>query len=291
MFTDNNFPCNCSLEWLIQLQNRTKNKSLQNQLENLKCQPDAGLAEAWKKLEDTEFPEDEANKGQGNDYEYYDASQLGGKLFYTDIRQMLNCSHDMKTSTKQKSRPKLTTSISPYLTVSKGSTDPISPSTTIRPQPIARIDEFFYPSDPESKNIHYKATTTLNRGVLDLSIDETTTNSKETNGATVQPQLTKIKKVLENLEDSKLSSFTTSRVATVSAKPKSTYNKYEEHEMASDEAAASKSDRLKPTSTGEPILKAGLHLQEKKIASSANRSSFSIEFCIIMAFILSITRC
>lgn len=70
-------------------------------LENFKCIPDAALKVTWTKASEYEkvnqqMFEDEDPQYQGNDYEYYDDTQLNGKLFYLDVRHLLKCKKDLK---------------------------------------------------------------------------------------------------------------------------------------------------------------------------------------------------
>ncbi|KAG6460001.1 connectin [Manduca sexta] len=102
---DNNFPCSCSLDWfIISLLNKTQNNHLKIAIENLKCLPDASLREAWAKTDETDKNtgqvfEDEESQLQNADYEYYDDTQLNGRLFYIDVRDLLNCTNSSKRHT------------------------------------------------------------------------------------------------------------------------------------------------------------------------------------------------
>lgn len=102
---DNSFPCSCQLDWFTSLMNKTQNENLKLALNNLKCQPDAALREAWSKTEEiekntTQTTEDEETQFQNPEYEYYDDTQLDGKFFYVDVRDLLNCTKGTKTKSE-----------------------------------------------------------------------------------------------------------------------------------------------------------------------------------------------
>ncbi|XP_049875368.1 connectin-like [Pectinophora gossypiella] len=206
---DNNFPCSCELEWFMALMNRTRSKNLKISMENLKCMPDSKLRDKWTNLEETEknsgmFEVDETQSAA--EYEYYDESQLNGKLFYTDVRDLICNTDKIEIITK-------------------------APSPTVAPQKITT------PTLPTTKKSTTAAQSQRNKpienipshGVLDLSVDETTPkpNTKDVVENEIAPQ-------------KKPDSYTTTRLVTVSAKPIEKKNVYED--MASDEA---KPDKLK----------------------------------------------
>lgn len=223
----------------MSLKNKTENENLKLALDNLKCYPDEQLNERWKKILEsepkstTEVDSVPAKDGQ-DDYEYYDESQLNGKLFYIDIRHLLNCT---------KNSPHKTTSTSSMNEI------PEHKSVSNKIEPPHKEEKHAHPPKAKSENV-------FNGGVLDLSFDETTIKEGETKG----------KKDVQNLKEVE-SKHTTSRVATVSPKPfKNT--KYEEKEMASDEAA---SDKFLAHQRKEEYLK-----EETKFKSSAYRNNACI---------------
>ncbi|XP_063385017.1 connectin-like [Cydia fagiglandana] len=179
----NNFPCNCRLEWFTTLLNKTQNKNLEIALENLKCTPDAKVSQLYAKateVEKSQAIEEEPN--QNADYEYYDDTQLNGKLFYIDLRILMNCTND--------------SAIQPMLSAKDASHENKRISTESKVNKI------------------------LNNELLDSNAKkETVTESKN-------------KIVKPAVSDTKPNPYTTSRLATVSAKPeKKAYD-----EMAADEA-------------------------------------------------------
>ncbi|XP_063365006.1 connectin-like [Cydia amplana] len=182
----NNFPCDCRLEWFTTLLNKTQNKNLEIALENLKCTPDAKVSHLYAKATDVEKSQAiEEEPNQNADYEYYDDTQLNGKLFYVDLRILMNCTNDT--------------------------------ATAIQPMIPAKD------ASHENKRIatESKVNTILNNEFLD---------SKARKG-TVTESRNKIVKPTD-VSVSKPNLYTTSRLATVSAKPeKKAYD-----EMAADEA-------------------------------------------------------
>ncbi|XP_072930470.1 uncharacterized protein [Epargyreus clarus] len=227
---DINFPCDCRLEWFIAFMNKTSSVHLKQALENLKCVPDPELRERYNNsapiFEDDAEESSKSGVEESNaDYEFYDDSQLNGKLFYTDLKFLLNCSGDVQT---------------PALT-----------STTIKPVKITVTTTKAPPSPIVTTP---KATPVTNQGLLDLSLEETP-RTEPTNVTDINAP--------ENQErdDKKSNVYTTSRLATVSAKPME--NKYQEHDMASDEGIPDK-------------IKAHRSVQEEpkdpKISSDANKN-------------------
>lgn len=194
--------------------NRTQSSNLKLSLENLKCYPNPKVRDLWNKLDDGDKNAgqtfDDESSPQNNEYEYYDESQLDGRLFYIDIRYLLNCSHPVHTPPPIKQTTK---------------TKAITESTTLPPAPPTT--KVVVPSSTHLQN----KTTISNHGLLDLSIFETTPKSDEI--------MKKEEKTV--LKHEKKDDYTTSRLATVSAKPIDHKQMYEEG-MASDEA---KPDKLK----------------------------------------------
>ncbi|CAH2041110.1 unnamed protein product, partial [Iphiclides podalirius] len=212
---DNNFPCDCRLDWFMSLMNRTESASLKLTLENFKCFPEAGLHDKWmKRVESDKInnpvnAENEETAAQGADYEYYDDTELNGKLFYTDVRDLLNCT--------------------------KMDTKPVVLTTTVKPQEQG---------DDVTKGLNTKVTanpifssTLFTRGhekdVLD-TVTLKTTRAPEAIKSNVNEVANQMNK------ETKPNIYTTSRLATVSAKPLE--RKHYEDGMASDEA---KPDRIK----------------------------------------------
>lgn len=103
---DNNFPCECHLDWFMSLINRTQNSFLRLSMENLKCSPSDKLRELWGQNTDSgknsQVFEDEDTDVRNTEYEYYDEAQLNGKLFYIDVRDLANCTNQSHTHTKDK---------------------------------------------------------------------------------------------------------------------------------------------------------------------------------------------
>ncbi|CAK1582582.1 unnamed protein product [Parnassius mnemosyne] len=212
---DNNFPCDCRLEWFMLLMNKTENANLKLVLENFKCLPDAELRDRWMKRVEADKStspvlENEDTAGQGADYEYYDDTELNGRLFYTDVRDLLNCTK----------------------TASKTSTV----ITTVKPQGIeSGIVNTKVTASPIFTTTTMKIVT--NEHKHDNLVEEIlkTTKTPETfknNDSEVANQA---------IKENKPNKYTTSRLATVSAKPLEK-NHFDDHDMASDEATP---DRIK----------------------------------------------
>ncbi|XP_048483304.1 connectin [Plutella xylostella] len=168
-FEDNSFPCDCRLDWFMTFKNKTSNEALKLNIENLKCIPNAELSKAWEKIVENEKNngasfEDEKTPNQNGDYEYYDDTQLEGKLFYIDIRDLLNCSKTVM-----------------HLSQSVPLTPPIveAETTTIKNKPQYTLTT----KKPEV----YVSKKVFNKGILDLSLSETTEreeNDKKTKHTT-----------------------------------------------------------------------------------------------------------
>lgn len=191
------------------LMNKTQNNNLRLATENLKCAPDANLRELWAKAEETEkntgqtFDEEESPV-QNTDYEYYDEAQLNGKLFYIDVRELANCTNTTHRVMKNDGTKPQTIETTTKLTTKAFS----SPVTTL-------------------KSIH-----TTQNGMI---------KSSTTNGlteATTKKVGDKIVNPNKEHETKDKESFTTVRLATVSAKPLD-HNIYDQ-DMASDEARPEK---------------------------------------------------
>ncbi|XP_045452149.1 connectin-like [Melitaea cinxia] len=201
---DNSFPCDCRLEWFVNLMNHTESSHLKLSIENLKCTPSNDLREKWIKTVESDKNAQDAEEADGvqsgADYEYYDDTQLNGKLFYTDLRLLLNC-------TKHKA-DKLTPNIP--------STAIISPKTTTT---VVETTKQTTHKPIEDTQVTYKHS----RDIQDMSVSTTEVTKASTH---------------ENV-DNKPNPYTTSRLATVSANPINT-KKFDDHEMASDEAVPDK---------------------------------------------------
>ncbi|KAJ2951591.1 hypothetical protein O0L34_g13745 [Tuta absoluta] len=237
---DNNFPCSCKLDWFVQLMNRTASKVLKLSLENLKCIPDSKLQEQYNKMADAEknsAPEvDAAEGGQaGDEYEYYDDTQLNGKLFYIDVIDLLHCGN---------SKPKVGSSISDItmpVTASKDTrvTSPSSPaSNSVTHRPSANTK----PRTVSPSNVPH-TNQQENFGLLDLSKSETSPKPEEIDAN-------------EIASEDKPNSVTTSRLDNVSAKPVNVYDN-----MAADEAQP---DKIKSQSS--------FHAELKDMPSNANKN-------------------
>nr|XP_021201477.2 connectin [Helicoverpa armigera] len=208
---DNNFPCDCRLEWFMSLMNKTQNSYLRHATENLKCNPDDNLKELWTKTEDTEKntgqPLDEDDPpAQNTDYEYYDDTQLNGKLFYTDIRDLANCTN----------------------TTSHGST---AGNEGAAPQKAVKTTVKQNTKAITSPVISPKTTTEYS------TLRSTVRSNQDTLLEATKPKEDKIEKASKDNGTKSKETFTTVRLATVSAKP--TEHNYDQ-DMASDEARPEK---------------------------------------------------
>ncbi|XP_034832932.1 connectin-like [Maniola hyperantus] len=216
---DNNFTCDCRLDWFVSLMNKTQSANLKLAVENLKCTPNADLKDKWIKAtetektpaQDTDYVEPNA---AGGDYEYYDETQLNGQLFYTDLRLLLNCDKNLNNI------PMVTTIAT--LTSLKPSTRELAEIMKISTIKVSTTK----PMESTDGTTH-KVT---NKGLLDLSIESSTVGldtSQRTGNEVVQ------------YREKKPNLYTTSRLATVSAKPIENKVFYDQH-MASDEAQPEK---------------------------------------------------
>ncbi|XP_013184568.1 connectin [Amyelois transitella] len=246
-YEGNKFPCDCHLDWFLKLMNETQSTVLKNTIENLKCYPSDALREAWKKVGETEQTEQlqEEEPQNQSDYEYYDESQLNGTLFYTDVRFLLNCSGDFR-------RP-IPNSIANENVVTKAYSSPLI--TT--PLPVTNA--------PGPKPHKSQVT---NHGLLDLAQLETVTTETP---KTVTDSKRELNKVTER--NVKKMSPTTSRLATVSAKPID--KSYDVRDMASDEA---KPEKLNARRSYQEELKP----EEKSNNSQRNVGCVTLTSIIIM---------
>ncbi|GBP59287.1 Connectin [Eumeta japonica] len=244
-FDDNNFPCDCKLDWFLTLKDQTQNSRLKLNIENLKCLPDARLDEQWKKLQETDKGSGAAleegpvaKSGDENEYEYYDETQLDGKLFYTDVRDLLNCTR----------RPQMTTT-PPIDVVTPGAGNastvhaPGSPAATSTG--LASVD-----SPPASTTTHQTPPTRFttdrkyerDQQPTTVSIHEDPVSTVRDTDAMAAPERHATSTDGKTgADDKRRQSFTTSRLATVSANPiEGSRNKLNDNiykQMASDEAA------------------------------------------------------
>ncbi|XP_045499669.1 connectin-like [Colias croceus] len=199
---DNIFPCDCRLDWFMSLMNNTQSPHMKLAIENLKCVPSTEIREKWTKTVEAEKNAQDVEDGdvQGNDYEYYDDTQLNGKLFYIDMRFLLNCSANYDNLLKSdvdntKPKAKLDATSTKTITTNK----PISTAVT----PI---------------------------------IDRVTKNPLHN---TITTKLPHVYENIEKTNDKKQNSYTTSRLSTVSAKPMNN-GFFDDHDMASDEGKPDK---------------------------------------------------
>lgn len=199
---DNEFPCSCRLDWFTSLMNKTQNGNFKLAIENLKCLPDSNLRETWNKIQEAEkskqATDDDGTDLQSNDYEYYDDTQLNGKLFYFDVRDLLNCSKvpaHAKPNVTVETTPKTTVKI--IETTKTVSSLPTTTTTTAKPTAKPTI----------------KSTTHIPEQQLLQSSMKTSKDNDASTG--------------------KSEPFTTTRLATVSDNP---LNNNIYHDMASDEA-------------------------------------------------------
>ncbi|XP_041981214.1 connectin-like [Aricia agestis] len=212
---DNNFPCACQLDWFLILLNKTRSPYLKVATENLKCNPTSEIREKWNKAAESEKNVEEENAAN-NDYEYYDDTQLNGKLFYVDMRYLLNCSNVYNNEVID------VQSI-------------LNPPTTTTKKPVTELPKVaFTPTKPEKPK------------------NEVTTKLPD--------------KYTDNND------FTTSKLATVSAKPD---DKYEANNMAADE--------------GHTRIKAYRSTQEEIVSSPVNSAIDTVSSVSMIAITLYLT--
>ncbi|KAH9636861.1 hypothetical protein HF086_010642 [Spodoptera exigua] len=207
---ENNFPCDCRLDWFISLMNKTQNIHFKRAIENLKCNPDNNLRELWAKTEEAEkntgqaFAEEEETQVQNAEYEYYDETQLNGKLFYIDIRDLANC-----TNTSRRV---------PIIAIAGKKPETVEADgklpTKVKASPVS---------------------TTMSSTEYEISSSVTTPEDSEDVFETKQTRDNEILK--PNKEKETKESFTTVRLVTVSAKP--IEHNYDQ-DMASDQARPEK---------------------------------------------------
>ncbi|XP_035437932.2 connectin [Spodoptera frugiperda] len=209
---ENNFPCDCRLDWFISLMNKTQNVHFKRAIENLKCNPDNNLRELWAKTEEVEkntgqvFAEEEESQVQNTDYEYYDETQLNGKLFYIDVRDLANCTNSSRI---------------PNVAV-----------TGKKPDTTVEVD-----AKISTKAITSPVNTTTSTTEYEMSSSVTTPEDNEDAVKTKKPKEDEKLKPNKENETKNKESFTTVRLVTVSAKP---LEHNFDHDMASDEARPEK---------------------------------------------------
>ncbi|KAJ8719764.1 hypothetical protein PYW08_011939 [Mythimna loreyi] len=241
---DNNLPCDCRLDWFMSLMNKTQNNYLKRAIENLKCIPDTNLRELWAKTEDTEkntaqvFVEEEESQVQINDYEYYDDTQLNGKLFYIDIRDLANCTNTSYVPSR------LPASINVATTTKQ--------TTKANASPVA-VTKSTHTTDYELLR--------STQATPKVIVDETTKPKEDKIGVP---------------ESKNKETFTTVRLATVSAKPME-HNM--DHDMASDEA---RPDKVKEHSHRS------IHEEPKETPKNNHNSACSN---VISVTLVSMTLC
>lgn len=212
--SDNNFPCDCRLDWFMSLMNQTKSKNLKIALENLKCSPEQRLREAWNNIEEQDKAngqtfEEPIDTEKNTDYEYYDESQLNGKLFYTDLRlNLINCSGAADDFV-----------IPEDIVIETGTEVPRTKATTPAKKLITSTTRPVTKSMSEMGNaVVGTKVTFLNHGILDLAQFETTTKDEEYE-LTDDDVVMSNENQIEGDKTKKPNAYTTSRLATVSAKP------------------------------------------------------------------------
>ncbi|CAB3255924.1 unnamed protein product [Arctia plantaginis] len=207
---DNNFPCDCHLDWFMTLINKTQNINLKIAIENLKCNPSDTLRNLWvafaesEKNTDQAF-EDDASQIQNPDIEYYEEGPLNGKFFYMDIRDLANCTNNtdnLQLMAKAMKKETITSSTTSGI-VTKAT---ISSQTSPKPVSTTEYIEITSKDVPVSSSLY------------PIEAQESTNKPNKDNE-------TKMKEA-----------FTTSRLATVSAKPLNHDANLFDKEMASDEA-------------------------------------------------------
>ncbi|XP_028166689.1 connectin-like [Ostrinia furnacalis] len=233
----NQLPCDCHLDVFRPLINNTQNERLKLEIQNFQCHPSEEIKQKWDKFQEIEKTsgsvfEDEEPQDSGA-YEYYDETELNGTIFYFDMRHLLNCSGEevplepanITTTNKSVQKSKTTTQSSTKAT--KATSSPVTVKLT-------------------SPKASHKSTVD-NKGTLDLSTAESTTT--ESTSVTNEKTLDFVSQTSAHdpisigttEREKKEHSYTTSRLATVSAKPVDK-ERFDDHDMASDEA---KPDRLK----------------------------------------------
>lgn len=280
LFSGNQLPCDCRLDVFRPVINKTQNERLKLEIQNLQCIPSEEVKQKWDKFQEIEKTsgtvfEDEEPQDNGA-YEYYDETELNGTIFYFDMRHLLNCSGDeapvepanFTTTNKPVQKNKTTTNKSNDKVYTKATTSPVVSFKLKTP------------------NVTSYKSTVDNKGTLDLSTAETTTAGStlvaekkthvdfvsKTTAYSVSSEATLIEST-DNSMGKKDRSYTTSRLATVSAKPVDKKG-YDDHDMASDEA---KPDRYKAHRSIQEEVK-----ESKLKVNNAHRNLGCVHFLIYL---------
>lgn len=228
--------------------NKTQNNRQKLAIENLQCHPEPEIRDLYMKTEEAEKSmgqvfEDDEPQAQNADYEYYDVSQLNGKLFYVDMRYLLNCTKPVEMWTAPPAPYVPTVPSAPSIPnvripqVNKEMNTETKPKKTkVTPAPVMSV-----------ATIKSKTNKVTNHGILNLNEEESTTATLETTINVDDPTFRDSARF-----DQRTNQFTTSRLATVSVKPLGDKKTYDEREMAADEA---KPDQYKSHSLQEDVKK------------------------------------
>lgn len=223
------------------LLNKTRNDRLKLEIQNIQCYPSEEVKQKWDKLQEIEKTsgqvfEDEELQENGA-YEYYDETELNGTIFYFDMRHLLNCSGEEKPA------PVEIVSTTP-ISNSPGHMQSGDRPTKASSSPVINI----VPTTPETTR--EKSTKISNKGTLDLTTAESTTSKAPVITEKKVGQSSRHNEISQEVptygtdekrKEKKDNIYTTSRLATVSAKPIDQKG-FDDREMASDEA---KPDRIK----------------------------------------------
>lgn len=264
LLSGNQLPCDCHLDIFRPVINKTQNERLRLEIQNLQCYPSEEVKQKWEKFQEIEKTsgtvfEDEEPQDNGA-YEYYDETELNGTIFYFDMRHLLNCPGD-----EPPVEPANFTSNKPVqnniITTIKPSDKPLTKATS---SPVVIVNS-------STPNVLSHKSAVDNKGTLDLSTSETTTAestsvtaektyvnfvSETSAHKDVSSEATRTE-TADMSKEKKNHSFTTSRLATVSAKPIDKKG-YDDHDMASDEA---KPDRYKAHRSVQEEVKTSSNLQ------------------------------
>ncbi|CAH0400183.1 unnamed protein product [Chilo suppressalis] len=280
----NRLDCNCQIDVFKPLLNKTQNVRLSIDLQNLQCYPSEDIKRKWDKAQESvknsgQVFEDVEPQGESAAYEYYDDTELNGTLFYFDMRFILNCSGEEKTTPSVTEISLAPTTLPAHVATIKDlnikiSTSPTSGviSTTIKPITMKHI-----------------LNEIDNKGTLDLSKAATATGHSKISGKfkhddnnnkihSDNKELLLQDGKYDNKSDKKDTVYTTTRLATVSAKP--IENKQYEN-MASDEA---KPDRLKSHRNIEEEMED----PPKFKSNNAHRDEICILFVVTIVFNLGL---
>ncbi|CAG9788315.1 unnamed protein product [Diatraea saccharalis] len=244
----NTLDCNCQIDVFKPIINKTQNVRLSIDIQNLQCRPNDEIKRKWDKLQEIaknsgQIFDDAEPQGESAAYEYYDETELNGTLFYFDMRTILNCSGEDTTTPnvpETSFTPAATSKLSSINNVfTKTTTSPILnfASTTIKP--IAKKHLPIEVNSKDTLDLSAAETTTESLKIKDRNIHTDDNNIVDIDSIKIAGQKSEHDDKHETRNDKKENVYTTTRLATVSAKP--IENKQYE-DMASDEA---KPDRLK----------------------------------------------